>query len=88
MFVEDKLHDQQSGLIREGKQVIRVLNKTYLALLDARAQVVREDGQALVEYALILALITVVTIAVLQAMGVDISKILDKVSTSLSSLAG
>jgi len=68
--------------------VIRVLNKTYLALLDARAQVVREDGQALVEYALILALITVVTIAVLQAMGVDISKILDKVSTSLSSLAG
>ena len=48
----------------------------------------REDGQALVEYALILALITVVTIAVLQAMGVDISKILDKVSTSLSSLAG
>ncbi len=68
--------------------MIRVLNKTYLALLDARAQVVREDGQALVEYALILALITVVTIAVLQAMGVDISKILDKVSTSLSSLAG
>ena len=68
--------------------MIRVLNKTYLALLDARAQVVREDGQALVEYALILALITVVTIAVLQAMGVDISKILDKVSTSLSSIAG
>ena len=68
--------------------MIRVLNKTYLALLDARAQVVREDGQALVEYALILALITVVTIAVLQAMGVDISKILDKVSTSLSSVAG
>jgi Flp pilus assembly pilin Flp len=68
--------------------VIRVLNKTYLALLDARAQLVREDGQALVEYALILALITVVTIAVLQAMGVDMSKILNKVSTSLSSLAG
>jgi Flp pilus assembly pilin Flp len=68
--------------------VIRVLNKTYLALLDARAQLVREDGQALVEYALILALITVVTIAVLQAMGVDMSKILNKVSTSLSSIAG
>jgi Flp pilus assembly pilin Flp len=68
--------------------VIRVLNKAYLASLDARAQLGREDGQALVEYALILALITVVTIAVLQAMGVDMSKILNKVSTSLSSIAG
>ena len=68
--------------------MIRLLNKAYLASLDARAGLVREDGQALVEYALILALITVVTIAVLQAMGVDVSKILDKVSTSLSSIAG
>ena len=48
----------------------------------------REDGQALVEYALILALIAVVTIAVLQAIGVNVSKILNKVSTSLSSVAG
>jgi Flp pilus assembly pilin Flp len=69
-------------------RVIRFLNKAYLASLDARARLVREDGQALVEYALILAMITVVTIAVLQAMGVDMSKILDKVSTSLSSIAG
>ena len=68
--------------------MIRFFNKAYLASLDARAELVREDGQALVEYALILALITVVTIAVLQAMGVDVSKILDKVSTSLSSIAG
>jgi Flp pilus assembly pilin Flp len=68
--------------------VFRFLNKAYLVSLDARAELVREDGQALVEYALILAMITVVTIAVLQAMGVDISKILDKVSTSLSSIAG
>jgi Flp pilus assembly pilin Flp len=79
---------KQSELIREGMRVIRFLNKAYLASLDARAELVREDGQALVEYALILAMITVVTIAVLQAMGVDISKILDKVSTSLSSMAG
>ena len=48
----------------------------------------REEGQALVEYALILALIAVVTIAVLQAIGVNVSKILNKVSTSLSSVAG
>jgi Flp pilus assembly pilin Flp len=68
--------------------VIRLANKAHLALVDARAPLAREEGQALVEYALILALICVVTIAVLQSMGVDISKILDKVSTSLSSIAG
>jgi pilus assembly protein Flp/PilA len=68
--------------------VIRLMNKAHLTFLDARAELAREEGQALVEYALILALICVVTIAVMQAMGVDISKILDKVSTSLSSIAG
>ena len=67
--------------------MVATLNKAYL-LLDARVNLAREEGQALVEYALILAMIAVVTIAVLQALGVDVSKILDKVSTSLSSLAG
>ena len=67
--------------------MVATLNKVYLAL-DARSHLAREEGQALVEYALILALICVVTIAVLQALGVDVSKILDKVSTSLSSIAG
>jgi pilus assembly protein Flp/PilA len=67
--------------------VIAALNKMCLSLM-ARTNAEREEGQALVEYALILALICVVTIAVLQAMGVDVSKILDKVSTSLSSIAG
>lgn len=66
----------------------RVRNATWLALAGVRKNASRQEGQALVEYALILAMITVVTIAVLQAMGVDISKILDKVSTSLSSVAG
>jgi pilus assembly protein Flp/PilA len=67
--------------------VVSTLNKAYL-LLDTRINAAREEGQALVEYALILAMIAVVTLAVLQALGVDVSKILDKVSTSLSSLAG
>jgi pilus assembly protein Flp/PilA len=67
--------------------VVATLNKAYL-LLEERVRLAREEGQALVEYALILAMIAVVTIAVLQALGVDISKILDKVSTSLSSIAG
>jgi pilus assembly protein Flp/PilA len=67
--------------------VVVTLNKAYLHLMQ-RTNLVREEGQALVEYALILAMISVVTIAVLQALGVDVSKILDKVSTSLSSAAG
>jgi Flp pilus assembly pilin Flp len=67
--------------------VVAALNKIYLSF-ETRTNVEREEGQALVEYALILAMICVVTIAVLQAMGVDVSKILDKVSTSLSSVAG
>jgi pilus assembly protein Flp/PilA len=69
------------------RNVVAILNKSYL-LLAKRTNVVREEGQALVEYALILAMITVVTIAVLQLLGVDVSKILDKVSSSLSSAAG
>jgi pilus assembly protein Flp/PilA len=67
--------------------VFRLVNKAYLALLDVRANLAREEGQALVEYALILALIPVVTIAVLEAMGISVAKILGKVSTSLSSAA-
>jgi pilus assembly protein Flp/PilA len=61
------------------------LTKAYLASLDARAQLVREDGQALVEYALILGLISVVAIALLSAVGTDVSQILSKVSTALAS---
>jgi pilus assembly protein Flp/PilA len=88
MQVEAKSTNRLSAVSQRGRTVIRFFNKAYVASVDARAELAREEGQALVEYALILALITVVTIAVLQAMGVDISKILDKVSTSLSSLAG
>jgi pilus assembly protein Flp/PilA len=69
------------------RNVVAILNKSYLQLAK-RTNVVREEGQALVEYALILAMICVVTIAVLQLLGVDVSKILDKVSSSLSSAAG
>ena len=57
----------------------------YAAVRDRMA---REEGQALVEYALILALIAVVTIAVLQLIGVNVSSILNKVNSSLSSVAG
>ena len=68
--------------------MLRIQAELYQVWARIRDRIEREEGQALVEYALILALIAVVTIAVLQAIGVNVSKILDKVSTSLSSVAG
>ena len=68
--------------------MLKIQAKAYSVYAAVRDRFERQEGQALVEYALILALIAVVTIAVLQAIGVNVSKILDKVSTSLSSVAG
>ena len=47
----------------------------------------REEGQALVEYALILALIAVVSIAILQTMGLNVKRVFTSVNSSLSSVA-
>jgi pilus assembly protein Flp/PilA len=69
-------------------QMLWIQAELYSRYAAMRDRLEREEGQALVEYALILALIAVVTIAVLQAIGVNVSKILNKVSTSLSSVAG
>jgi pilus assembly protein Flp/PilA len=70
------------------KAMLRIQAELYSRFMSMRDRLERQEGQALVEYALILALIAVVTIAVLQAIGVNVSKILNKVSTSLSSVAG
>jgi Flp pilus assembly pilin Flp len=45
----------------------------------------QEEGQALVEYALILALITVVAVALLSATGTDIVSLLSRVHSALQS---
>ena len=68
--------------------MLNIYAKAFGLYAAVRGRMAREEGQALVEYALILALIAVVTIAVLQAIGVNVSSILNKVSTSLSSVAG
>ena len=44
----------------------------------------REDGQALVEYALILALIAVVSIGVLELMGTGVSTQLSKIESAIT----
>jgi pilus assembly protein Flp/PilA len=57
--------------------------QTVLTRIAAGAR--REEGQALVEYALILGLISVVAIALLSAIGTDVSQILSQISTALAS---
>ena len=47
----------------------------------------RQEGQALVEYALILALIAVVSIAILKTMGLNVQRVFTSVNSSLSSVA-
>ena len=43
----------------------------------------REEGQALVEYALILALVSVAAVTILSTLGVSVSSIFNKINTDL-----
>jgi len=51
----------------------------------AGARLDGENGQALVEYALILGLVSVVAIALLSAVGTDIGSLLQAVTSALNS---
>jgi pilus assembly protein Flp/PilA len=48
----------------------------------------REEGQALVEYALILALVSVVSILTLEAVGGSVNDILTTIQDALAGAAG
>jgi pilus assembly protein Flp/PilA len=50
---------------------------SYVALRD------REDGQALVEYALLLSLIAIVSIGILGTLGTNVSHIFSKINAKL-----
>ncbi len=60
-----------------------MLSKINEALVWFVTRFEREDGQALAEYGLLLALIAVVCIAALTALGVAISGVLGGVTGSL-----
>jgi pilus assembly protein Flp/PilA len=64
--------------------MIRLQTEILSAYAALRNRLDREDGQALVEYALILALIAVVSIAILTALGVNVSRVFNSVNTKLS----
>jgi Flp pilus assembly pilin Flp len=58
------------------------LNQLVLSLYT-RAQITREEGQALVEYTLILALVSIVAIAVLTNIGTSIVNKLGEVEKAI-----
>ncbi len=58
--------------------MLNVLKSRVLGLIMARAA--REEGQALVEYSLILALVSVVSIAALELLGANISGALNNLA--------
>jgi pilus assembly protein Flp/PilA len=60
--------------------------KAYEVLTSLRARLERQEGQALVEYALILALIAIVSIAVLKLIGVNVSRVFTGVNNQLNSV--
>jgi pilus assembly protein Flp/PilA len=63
-----------------------MLFKAYEILSALRARAERQEGQALVEYALILALIAIVSIAVLKLIGVNVSRVFTGVNNQLNSV--
>ena len=57
--------------------------RSVLALGDPRSVLRRSQGQALIEYALIISLIAVVTIGALSAAGVNIKSVLNRIAGEL-----
>ncbi len=62
------------------------LNQAVLSLMT-RVQIRKEEGQALVEYALILALISVVAIGALTAIGTNVTTKLTEVGEAIANAA-
>jgi pilus assembly protein Flp/PilA len=54
--------------------------RVYLALTSVRD---REEGQAMVEYALILFLVSIVSIAVLTTLGTKVSSVFNEINNSI-----
>jgi Flp pilus assembly pilin Flp len=66
------------------RSVRRHLTRCWTAV---RERTTLQEGQALIEYALILGLIAVLTIGALQAMGANVSGLLERLSSSMSSVS-
>jgi len=58
--------------------------RDFITNLVARLQVEREDGQAMVEYGLILALVSVVAIVTLTTVGTDLQNLFGNIAGDIS----
>jgi Flp pilus assembly pilin Flp len=56
-------------------------------LVVERLRLDDDQGQVLIEYALLLSLVTLATIGVLRALGVDLSGLLNQISTQMSTVS-
>jgi Flp pilus assembly pilin Flp len=64
---------------------MEIIEVTIRSLAASGRNPAHEDGQALVEYALILGLVSVVAIALLSATGTSITSLLQMVTSALNS---
>jgi pilus assembly protein Flp/PilA len=58
--------------------------RDFIVELAARLQAEREDGQAMVEYGLILALVSIAAIVVLGFIGTDVTAVFQSVDDALT----
>jgi len=65
---------------RPGKETMKMFLLLPLQAILAAKSVRREDGQALVEYALLLFLIAVVSIAILSVLGQSVSSVFSEIN--------
>ena len=69
-----------------GKEVPTQMIKNFISTLLARFQSEDEDGQTLVEYGLLLALIAIIIIVALIFLGPIISQMFQNVGTTLNAV--
>jgi Flp pilus assembly pilin Flp len=65
---------------RESRRKMNMLRLLPVQAALAAKSVRREDGQALVEYALLLFLIAIVSIAVLSVLGTSVSSVFNQIN--------
>ena len=68
---------------RKGRKMLRLYIEADRVFTAAKDRLKRQEGQAMVEYALILGLVSVLAIGVLSLMGVNIKDLFTKVNNSL-----
>jgi len=68
---------------KKGKRMLKIQAKAYSMYGAMRDRLEREEGQALVEYALLLALIAIVSIGILTTLGGSVSKVFSKINSKM-----